>query len=364
MALAAEEREALRNALISAFPTFPDMDRLADRLDTSLEAVAGRGPLRDVTLAFVRAAIAGGWEDRLVSKAIAAQPGNPDLRRFLERNWLPLSAPPERQLETMIRPGETFQDFDMWIARLQEAGPRVCTISVATSGGTMRGTGFLIASDLVLTNYHVLEPVILGEQGRATPADSALREGLSARASDVSFIFDYKEVPGGAQLTPGRHATLRQGALSEWLVDESPYSPLDLQTSPGSVPSVDELDYAVVRLADAPGDDPVNGQRRGYVPVPAAPEVTPDSALFIIQHPQGQPLKLAFHVVREIKPTRITYGTNTREGSSGSPCFDYRWDLVALHHSGDPAYKTTNNQGIPIAAIRRRLTQQGVSLPS
>ena len=100
-----------------------------------------------------------------------------------------------------------------------------------------------------------------------------------------------------------------------------------------------------------------------HVPLPAAPNVTPDSALFIIQHPQGQPLKLAFHVVREIKPTRITYGTNTREGSSGSPCFDYRWDLVALHHSGDPAYKTTNNQGIPIAAIRRRLTSQGVSLP-
>ena len=37
--------------------------------------------------------------------------------------------------------------------------------------------------------------------------------------------------------------------------------------------------------------------------------------------------------------TRVRYRTNTEEGSSGAPCFDKDWELVALHHSGDPNYE-------------------------
>jgi hypothetical protein len=171
-------------------------------------------------------------------------------------------------------------------------------------------------------------------------------------------------MPGGAPLNQGRSATLKVGTLSEWLVDQSPYSPRDFESAPTSGPRDDELDYALVRLADAPGDDAVSGTARGYMRLPEATDVEADAALFIIQHPQGQPLKLAFHTVKDVQPTRITYSTNTREGSSGSPCFDYRWQLVALHHSGDPAYHAERNQGIPIAAIRRLLTSRGVTLPA
>ena len=70
----------------------------------------------------------------------------------------------------------------------------------------------------------------------------------------------------------------------------------------------------------------------------------------------------AFHVVKDILSTRITYGTNTLEGSSGSPCFNYRWDLVAIHHSGDPTYSAKRNQGVPIEQIFKLLTSRGVSL--
>jgi len=34
------------------------------------------------------------------------------------------------------------------------------------------------------------------------------------------------------------------------------------------------------------------------------------------------------------KLVKIQYTTKVENGSSGSPCFDENWDLVALHHAG------------------------------
>jgi V8-like Glu-specific endopeptidase len=57
---------------------------------------------------------------------------------------------------------------------------------------------------------------------------------------------------------------------------------------------------------------------------------------------------------------RVRYATNTLGGSSGSPCFNFDWDLIALHHYGDPSYNHPKyNQGIPIGLIRERLRRQG-----
>ena len=97
-------------------------------------------------------------------------------------------------------------------------------------------------------------------------------------------------------------------------------------------------------------------------------------AILIAQHPDGQPMKLALDTdaVDRAKGfwlnapgTRLRYATNTEGGSSGSPCFDFDWRLVALHHYGDPKTNGTNlrkfgdyNQGVPIGVIRDRLTRR------
>jgi V8-like Glu-specific endopeptidase len=59
--------------------------------------------------------------------------------------------------------------------------------------------------------------------------------------------------------------------------------------------------------------------------------------------------------------TRVRYATNTEAGSSGSPAFDFHWNLVALHHLGDPAYDhpPAYNQGVPIDKVRGRIVAQG-----
>jgi V8-like Glu-specific endopeptidase len=87
--------------------------------------------------------------------------------------------------------------------------------------------------------------------------------------------------------------------------------------------------------------------------------------LMIAQHPDGKPLKLAVDTdsVIGLNPTgtRVRYATNTEAGSSGSPVFDLEWNLVALHHFGDPAYEhpPSYNQGVPIDLIQKRIAAQG-----
>jgi V8-like Glu-specific endopeptidase len=60
---------------------------------------------------------------------------------------------------------------------------------------------------------------------------------------------------------------------------------------------------------------------------------------------------------------RVRYATNTEPGSSGSPVFDLDWNLVALHHLGDPAYDhpASYNQGVPIQLIGDRIESHGKS---
>jgi V8-like Glu-specific endopeptidase len=84
-----------------------------------------------------------------------------------------------------------------------------------------------------------------------------------------------------------------------------------------------------------------------------------------VQHPNAYPLKLAFDTDAIIgvneNGTTVKYKTNTEGGSSGSPCFDINWNLVALHHSGDPdSINPTFNAGTPFSAICSRLEKQGL----
>ncbi|HEX8435682.1 trypsin-like serine peptidase, partial [Archangium sp.] len=85
----------------------------------------------------------------------------------------------------------------------------------------------------------------------------------------------------------------------------------------------------------------------------------PGSPIIIVQHPQGDRLRLAIETNGIIgvnaARTRVTYRTHTLGGSSGSPCFNQDWTLVALHHSGGPGFSAPYNEGIPISTLRDHL---------
>ena len=87
----------------------------------------------------------------------------------------------------------------------------------------------------------------------------------------------------------------------------------------------------------------------------------------IIQHPSGREKEVAIRDNRvvELLQRHVQYRTDTEPGSSGSPVFNDSWELVALHHAGDPEDGgAARNQGIRLAAIVAHLTAQQRRAPN
>jgi Trypsin-like peptidase domain len=253
-------------------------------------------------------------------------------------------APPSANapgLQRNVRPHLTKVDVRVWLERLAEIERRVCRVEI---NGNAAGTGFLVGPEVVLTNWHVVE--------------AAQRAG---RINEVMCKFGYLRLPDGTRQSGTAIALHADGCL-----DSSPYAPAEKTGQPETpLPTADELDYALLRLAVPAGHAEIEGRPRGWITLPTAPvALDPHTPLLIVQHPDGAPMKLALDTDAVIgtnaNGTRIRYTTNTDPGSSGSPCFSMDWDLVALHHYGDPAWAAPKfNQGVPIGMIRSRIVARG-----
>jgi hypothetical protein len=252
-------------------------------------------------------------------------------------------------LELRIKESGSTYDIIAWRERVAEIESRVCRIEFPE--GAAQATGFLVGPDLVLTNFHVVEKIYLGT---VAPKTVALR-------------FDYKVLSDGVAVSKGAVHKLSD----EWLVDFSRYGKADLESRPIIEAAPDELDYALLRLSSSPGHDRADGTARGWVTASGGyHDFGKSRALYIVQHPDGLPMKIALDTqgVIESGPARIRYTTTTEPGSSGSPCFNADWQWVALHNSGDPKYvnegsKPEYNQGIPASAIVSLLERRGKRLP-
>lgn len=244
-------------------------------------------------------------------------------------------------LERVIDDETNFLDIYLLFGAIYSA-QAVCLIERPER--TRIGTGFLVGPDVVLTNQHVL-------RGEQYSEDAVARFGVMLDAKEV-------EQPG------------RPFRVCEFL-DSSPE---------------EELDYALVRLEDQPlkgmlvDDDGSHlsledlvriGKHRGYLTL-APDKIFEHERVNIIQHPDGDPMKVVMthnYVVQDMSEARVQYLADTNGGSSGSPVFNEKWEVVALHHSGAPwppesgwdALKkrfkgvTAVNEGIPIRAIIREI---------
>lgn len=163
--------------------------------------------------------------------------------------------------------------------------------------GSFNATGFLVGPELLITNHHVLEN-----------EDDARRAVAQ---------FDYQD-----------------NASGELLVRQ------DYRLNPGKFFVTDKgLDFTII------GVESLSARNRplsGYPWLRLIAELgkaEKGDDVNIIQHPRGGLKQIAFrrNEVIEIpdgKKDFLYYTTDTEPGSSGSPCFNDQWELIALHHSG------------------------------
>lgn len=346
--LTGKQFESLTTALLDSFPSLAAMRRLLRfKMGKSLDAIALGDDLTEIAFKVIGAAEAEGWTYQLILAARESNPGNALLFLAAQQIGLAPQTPARPELEALITRAAALVDVAGWRTRLGELEGRVCRIEVRAGDGVRYGTGFLVGPRAVLTNNHVVAGIMDGE---VTPNQTVLR-------------FDYKQLPNGTTVNPGTVCRL----AADWLIDSSPHSPVDLELDPKSrVPNVAELDHALLLLDGEPGNAPLGksdpeAPKRGWIDLAAPPAIAVGAPMLILQHPAAEPLKLGIDYVTKINEnqTRIRYATPTLPGSSGSPCFDASFRLIALHHASQNTVQASYNEGIPIAAILELLRQRG-----
>jgi len=332
MELRGDQVEQLREALQRAFPSRAKLSILVrEKLNVRLDEEVGYGNLTDTVAELIAFAEAKGRLVELVSAAIQSNPGNPKLRLFVESFGL---LPPESKQITALPYGPEFkwrgpteelelQSFrrpkpEIWdmafLSRGVDQAASVCRIELEGQEKAI-GTGFLISKDLLLTNYHVL------------------KDGVGA---DPANIAKFRLSFGRMTATAGTETIGQTFRLVE--------NPV-VHSSP-----TDELDYALLRVETTIlGVDTIR-------PVSYA-QTSPDkgSGIHVLQHPDGDAMKVVFGtngVTGVYQQTGlIQYISQTSTGSSGSPCFNDDWQLVALHHAQRATAFGVVCEGILFSAI-------------
>jgi hypothetical protein len=185
-----------------------------------------------------------------------------------------------------------------------------CVCRVERPDETAVGSGFLVGPDLVLTNKHVVD---------------------AARTTDIRLRFRYTSIAGGICV------------------------PLRSDEPIPRFSNVDELDFAALRMErPLSREDGVELAALADVEVPVSGD-----ALSILQHAGGGPVKLALTANGVIKtfPQRsaVRYVTAAVGGSSGSPCFNEDWQIVAIHRAERSTLFGTVREGILINEVRRTI---------
>lgn len=218
------------------------------------------------------------------------------------------------QLEKIMGKRSTLLDV-YFLEKGMQAARSVARIVMAEGSGT----GFLVQGGLLITNHHVLPSADVARGAKAE--------------------FNYQKTAAGLDAMVESFALAPDAGFA----------------------TSQEDDWSAVRLL---GDAAATWGVLTLKPNTIAQEET----INIIQHPGGGPKQIALYhnIVTYADDHIVQYLTDTLPGSSGSPCFNNDWELVALHHSGgflrQPGAKEKlfRNEGIHIDRVVQGVQNAGL----
>jgi hypothetical protein len=334
--LTGSEIGTISDALISGFIEEWQLAQLAAvSLDINLAAEIGSGPLRKVAFELLRYTESRGWTEILLRQAVSRRSGNPKLQDIAKR--YALAPGPFNNIVGLNAGNDGFEALVLREARMQSTGDwhkRMWRCELPVCQVLFRdqpiGTGFLVAPDRVMSNWHVFE----------YPRDS----GKLGQLADYTARFDYR-------------ATDQQNVASLGTT-----VPFDAATGYLDCSHKEELDYVLVQLTQKLGDQKLpDNTPRGWLPLASRQFKLNESAL-VLQHPADRTLQLAIGTVLGWVPNNkdeiYEHLAHTEASSSGSPCFSSGWDLLAMHHRVDPQ-TGERNRAIAMSAILSRMGSVG-----
>src|SRR5688572_19796261 len=300
--------------------SLPQATNAVSQLQADLQTMNAEERLADGSVPLVL------WLKNAAASSVSAQPQAVFRRALDELSGRLAGLPPVPDLATLPELKEIIiHQNDMvdftFLERGALAGRSVAKLAVPRHldglpdplGKEFLGTGWLIAPDILCTNHHVL---CARDRGELPPDAPSLEK--QTEAMRVVFGFDSQSVQGATARVARR-----------------------LCADPA-------LDYALLRIAPAPGLPPLR--------IAASQLVATEQhkvPVNIIQHPNGQPKKVACrnNLATRSEGTEIRYFTDTDGGSSGSPVFNDAWEVVALHRGALTLASVANFQGKSTAYV-------------
>ena len=184
---------------------------------------------------------------------------------------------------------------------------------VIREGGQIAGfgTGSLVSPTLLLTNNHVLPSAEVAE---GSTIEFSFQDGLDGQPL----------TPQSFELDPARF----------FLTDED----LDFALVAVQGTEAELSEFGFNRLTDDEGEGVVG------------------DFVTIVQHPRGEKKQIALRENRivDVLDSFLHYEADTEPGSSGSPVFDDRWQVICLHHASARAPDRTELGGFVNEGIRTR----------
>jgi endonuclease G len=246
--------------------------------------------------------------------------------RFFARRTLKTTA---RGAEAVQGPSVDFQEC-AFLPEGAEIRRAVGFVEVNDSRYSTQGSGFLISPRLFITNQHVIQ------------------DATAAQATSVTFEREFDR-------------NRRPLATTNFVLAPDVFAEFSPQ---------EELDFAVVAVGSRV-NGPATLAELGFCPISdRGDKHVIGMSVNIIQHPNGWPKMITIrnNILLYRTDDALLYDTDTEVGSSGSPVFNDEWDVVALHHYGEPfralrappppEIPKEVNEGIRISAIYRELQRR------